>query len=1185
MAKENEPSLDAMELSLSKYKPKVTKASEALGMHEGKTLMQTQADRTKVGGGYLGGPGFSSLQHKDPRYANKAWGVMTAGMGSTIIGANKRVPSGQSVWSTLIGDAAQHSSNQTVYNKLVSHFNKAVKAGKLTPELQAAINKQLRMLKDKDGKMFFSEDADILSKGFHDKADTFAKRRAVADLLGGKKVGGKKGQIFDYDKILNDTTEPELRGAGTHSIGPRLFTLDNQMSNRPDLHPAFPQLLHGEDLGQMFHPVPKAIMLRDYHQQFMKDKGRNPGYFDMTMGYTPTQVLSDDFLTHLQKNGYAEGGKVTSQDEMEAALALKRRGGWGSTAENIARGLKRNKGTVAEFMKELQAQKGYSQKEHEARKLGDMEKWHVNEPITKAEFLKKLAKHPDGMTNPDAEISDANHGAGTFEKWTHPGGTNYRTMFIGHGNIYPEVDYDDDWRSQKPRQDGYVTDHFPELHNILAHVRLKDRAGPNGEKILHAEEIQSDWHQEGRKSGYVTDEAKRAHNEIASARNSIFQKHSDAKGNMMQMEALKTKPLYQQGTPEDRARIDAAYEQHRDEMLGLLGPKMKAEADYDASLRKLRNMVPDAPHKKDWHELALRHIIKHAAENGYDKVAVTQGADHAKRYSLSTQIGTVGYNPEKKKFQAFKHDRSTAIDKTVEPDELEKYIGKEAAQKLLASPQVMGTHSLEGVDLDVGGEGMKGFYDKMIPSTMAKIGKPFGVNVGQTTITQPAGSLKFKGSPTIEAPESSFNLHSMEITPEMKKSILTQGMPAYADGGMVDVKSIGVREAPAMAIKAYFKPFGGGDQRLPVGGIDMDKMQEGQQMAQMPQQGQPQPPQGAQPPQGGLPPPPQGAQPPSNILQMTQQGQAMNAMRPPQPMPKMAMGGQVGPMNPNRQEMPEDNALMNNPQNSAYFTNTDKDGGLVRAFASGGAVDDERSFKEGAEPMNKVTAYKLFKVKKSHPGKLFPLFVDADQPVPHGKWLDAQEGEANGKGGVKSKIGALAYRPGWHAGDLPVATHIGGDRKAVKDPMTGESKEKPTTRPDDHVWAEVSMPDDVPWQDEANRRGINSKGKLIPVKAHITDQMPTGGHYRYKTNANMTGNWLIGGQMKVNRLLRDHEVAALNKAAKTADLPRKKPFDAEGYGFDDSHFGGVKAVKPKAKVKLASDVDAMRKELMSKKAK
>jgi hypothetical protein len=204
---------------------------------------------------------------------------------------------------------------------------------------------------------------------------------------------------------------------------------------------------------------------------------------------------------------------------------------------------------------------------------------------------------------------------------------------------------------------------------------------------------------------------------------------------------------------------------------------------------------------------------------------------------------------------------------------------------------------------------------------------------------------------------------------------------------------------------------------------------------------------------------------------------------------------------------------------------------MRQALAKGGSAK---------EPKNTVKAYKLFRVHKDHPGKLFPLFVDANTPVEMNKWVDAKEGDMkNGK--VKSKIGDLAYRPGWHAGDLPIATHIG----EKSDP----SKTAPDRRPANHAWAEVEMPNDVDWQAEATRRGTNAQGKLIPVKAHITDQIPKGGHYRYKTNPNMTGNWLIGGSMKVNKVLSDAEVERINKKAGMADLPRTEPFAKKTFGF------------------------------------
>ena len=201
----------------------------------------------------------------------------------------------------------------------------------------------------------------------------------------------------------------------------------------------------------------------------------------------------------------------------------------------------------------------------------------------------------------------------------------------------------------------------------------------------------------------------------------------------------------------------------------------------------------------------------------------------------------------------------------------------------------------------------------------------------------------------------------------------------------------------------------------------------------------------------------------------------------------------------------------------------------------------EKKAKGGSvEPKNTVKAYKLFRVHEKHPGKLFPLFVDANTPVEMNKWVNAKEGEmANGK--VKSKIGALAFRPGWHAGDVPVATHIGE--------KSDSSLTAPDTRPDNHAWAEVEMPNDKDWQSEANKRGTNAQGKVIPVKAHITDQIPKGGHYRYKTNPNMTGNWLIGGSMKVNKILTDAEVAKINKAHGVEDLPRAQKFNKKKFGF------------------------------------
>ena len=212
--------------------------------------------------------------------------------------------------------------------------------------------------------------------------------------------------------------------------------------------------------------------------------------------------------------------------------------------------------------------------------------------------------------------------------------------------------------------------------------------------------------------------------------------------------------------------------------------------------------------------------------------------------------------------------------------------------------------------------------------------------------------------------------------------------------------------------------------------------------------------------------------------------------------------------------------------------------------ADGGAVDyheiEAKHFADGGEvfdePQKTVKAYKLFRIKKSSPGQLFPLYVNANKPVPIGRWIAAEEGPMR-DGKVKSSLGDLAYRPGWHAGDLPMATHIGN--------KSSPDKTKPDYRPDEHVWAEVEMPADVDWQSVADQRAKRTKsGAIDPKTAHITDQIPHGGFYRYKTNPNMTGNWLISGGLKVNRVLSDDEVKEINDQAGVADLPRLRDLKA-----------------------------------------
>ena len=195
------------------------------------------------------------------------------------------------------------------------------------------------------------------------------------------------------------------------------------------------------------------------------------------------------------------------------------------------------------------------------------------------------------------------------------------------------------------------------------------------------------------------------------------------------------------------------------------------------------------------------------------------------------------------------------------------------------------------------------------------------------------------------------------------------------------------------------------------------------------------------------------------------------------------------------------------------------------------SVKEARS-PQGYEPTKKGTAYKVFRVEN---GKLYPPMVTNhnNEDTPIGVWLDAEEGEfagisKTGRPQVKAtKNRTLAYRPGWHLGDVPRATQF--DR-LNKD--TGEYE-----FPKDFVWAECEYAMDVDYQPESDEQGhmrtkVDKDGNVTTYRSDKYQhslaglpKLPTNGYYKYRTNPNPnTVPWVITGQMKVNRLLDDFEV-------------------------------------------------------------
>ena len=187
--------------------------------------------------------------------------------------------------------------------------------------------------------------------------------------------------------------------------------------------------------------------------------------------------------------------------------------------------------------------------------------------------------------------------------------------------------------------------------------------------------------------------------------------------------------------------------------------------------------------------------------------------------------------------------------------------------------------------------------------------------------------------------------------------------------------------------------------------------------------------------------------------------------------------------------------------------------------------------------MKTAKGYKLFRILKSQPGKLFPLDVYATEEIHIGEWLKAKEGQKTENGKVKSKLGPLRFRPGFHINDIaPYVSHIG---KKVNGKIC-------FMRPDT-VWAEVEYCIDHDYCDEAKQNGYWND-IFYPVRADL-DYIPMNGFYRYKTNPTMIGEWIIAGEMKVLRILSDVEVKEICDEVGSAYLPREHEIDLREYGF------------------------------------
>lgn len=415
-----------------------------------------------------------------------------------------------------------------------------------------------------------------------------------------------------------------------------------------------------------------------------------------------------------------------------------------------------------------------------------------------------------------------------YHDYQLPGGTNYRELLLRMPERIPEQTRKqhqlfkdgqmmavgderaaDRWRQRDPDADVRVVDipdtrvaadspyvkmnyqsgHWDEP-NVLAHVRMNDRDIPGVGRSLHLEEVQSDLHQRGRKEGYRLSSEKTA--PMDSEYRALVHKNADAR-------AIGIEP-----DPADIARAKELEEE-----------LIKAD----------KSKIPDFPFKSTWPDLALKRMIREAAEKNYDAISWTPGKAQAERYpeTLRQAVSEIDWhtapeggraNPPGTKFvKAMPRKGGGPLSFMVNKDgiiieasaaqakgkEIEELFGKDMAKRIMSE----GEGNIEAKDFVIGSHGMKAFYDKMLVDKANALGKKYGTRV-EVSSTNRHYSILDKNGKLYEPNKFSDNEFTreqalehakeiggtikeigqpvlvMKLTPAMKRAALREGYPLFS---------------------------------------------------------------------------------------------------------------------------------------------------------------------------------------------------------------------------------------------------------------------------------------------------------------------------------------------------------------------------------------------------------------------
>jgi len=300
---------------------------------------------------------------------------------------------------------------------------------------------------------------------------------------------------------------------------------------------------------------------------------------------------------------------------------------------------------------------------------------------------------------------------------------------------------------------NFRSGHFDEP-NVLAHLRTNIKLTPDNKDVLFLEELQSDWAQQGRKKGFLRPDLH-------------VERRAEIKAQLDEL-AKEGKAMSERG--ENASDIHMRMMQLNDALNDIAPPKGIPRGPY----------VEDTG---DWTALGLKKAIERAVDEGQSHLAWTTGTQQADRYNLAKQIDElmVTKNPDNtvSMIATLPGGGERSIGRNIPMSSVSDYIGSDLAKQI--ETQGVGGEVYNADALRVGGEGMKTYYDQIVPSTANDILKSMGV----TERVKPIG---------VQLGNNVSEQMGFEITPEIRDYVMNQGLPAFAGGGVVKAAAKGLRE-------------------------------------------------------------------------------------------------------------------------------------------------------------------------------------------------------------------------------------------------------------------------------------------------------------------------------------------------------------------------------------------------------